>query len=294
MGIIMGLDISKSSTGCAIIDENMDVLFCGRLVNKGIDDITLIRKRLIDYIRRKITEFNVTDVVIEDVFGGINFETNRLLIILNECAVDLRLQNPELNYDIFKYENTKWKAGVLNRSGKDIKIAGRHKEAVQEALGELYDINYLIEIKAPSDMFDALGIAVHHYFEVKEKGTVVTTVDKNQYIRNFRLGLISFYFLSEGEFQYILEHLSLDVEHRVVEYDRSIQRTTKMFYKEFMKTTLCCIHIDSFTDLGLDLMKFNIADEVKGWEDFYCIAVVKQIERTQTIFKEFKDRRKVV
>ena len=41
-------------------------------------------------------------------------------------------------------------------------------------------------------------------------------------------------------------------------------------------------------------MKFNIADEVKGWEDFYCIAVVKQIERTQTIFKEFKDRRKVV
>ena len=29
MGIIMGLDISKSSTGCAIIDENMDVLFVG-------------------------------------------------------------------------------------------------------------------------------------------------------------------------------------------------------------------------------------------------------------------------
>lgn len=284
---IMGLDMSKKSTGCAIIDMNCKPYYAGFITNEGISDITTIRKRLIKYIKRLVLEHGVTDVVVEDVFGGVNFDTNRLLIILNESAVDVKMQNPEINFDVFKYENTAWKSDLVQSTGKDIRITGRHKEAVQEALEEYYNVEYLRKIDAPSDIYDALGIATNHVLKIKNDIGVIDTETKTEFVRNFRLGLISFYFVDEADLMYIQENLDDGIEVFEVNYDRTIERTVKKFYKQFPKHCVCAIKIDDYKQLGLDLMKYDIRDEVFGKTDFYCIAIVKQVEKKQRVLREY-------
>lgn len=284
---IMGLDMSKKSTGCAIIDMNCKPYYAGFITNEGISDITTIRKRLIKYIKRLVLEHGVTDVVVEDVFGGVNFDTNRLLIILNESAVDVKMQNPEINFDVFKYENTAWKSDLVQSTGKDIRITGRHKEAVQEALEEYYNVEYLRKIDAPSDIYDALGIATNHVLKIKNDIGVIDTETKTEFVRNFRLGLISFYFVDEADLLYIQENLDDGIEVFEVNYAKTIERTVKKFYKQFPKHCVCAIKIDDYKQLGLDLMKYDIRDEVFGKTDFYCIAIVKQVEKKQRVLREY-------
>ncbi len=283
----MGLDMSKKSTGCAIIDMNCKPYYAGFITNEGISDITTIRKRLIKYIKRLVLEHGVTDVVVEDVFGGVNFDTNRLLIILNESAVDVKMQNPEINFDVFKYENTAWKSDLVQSTGKDIRITGRHKEAVQEALEEYYNVEYLRKIDAPSDIYDALGIATNHVLKIKNDIGVIDTETKTEFVRNFRLGLISFYFVDEADLLYIQENLDDGIEVFEVNYAKTIERTVKKFYKQFPKHCVCAIKIDDYKQLGLDLMKYDIRDEVFGKTDFYCIAIVKQVEKKQRVLREY-------
>jgi Holliday junction resolvasome RuvABC endonuclease subunit len=289
--IILGADISKSSTGCSILDLDYNPLYTGFLINKDERDVTSVRKRLIKYLAKLIDKYDVTDVVIEDVFGSVNFDTSRLLIILNECAEDIKMLYPDVVFDIYKIPNTEWKSKLLAIVNEAIRITGRHKEAVQEALGHIYNITEFLEMGVPDDVYDSLGIAYTHAYEINSGVNVISTAEKNNYIKNFRLGLISFYFLNESLKDQMLETLDDGFEHLEVKYNRTIESTVKGFYKGHEKTMLCLINIGNFKKLGLDLVRYGITDRVKNEENLYCLALPKQVERSISGLNNFKDWR---
>ena len=65
---VLGLDISKNSTGYCIVDNNYQIIGCGTLKNK-----TIVQQS--DFIAMLIGKYNIQKIGIEDIFSARNIKT---------------------------------------------------------------------------------------------------------------------------------------------------------------------------------------------------------------------------
>lgn len=148
----LSLDISVRSTGWVLsIDENIT---WGTKSLKAEDELGRrleFRAFLIDLIGSK----HIPVVMVEDVYGGVNFKTVKGLIQLNTIVDDLKADKLILVDDIKRIDNKKWKMYLKQAANYKLGTKKNDKEMVKGCLNKLG-----FDLEAKQDVYDSLGMAV--------------------------------------------------------------------------------------------------------------------------------------
>ena len=91
---VLGLDLSLSSTGYCIIDENYNLIAYETIQTKAKDNTEEERLHIIGKeIDRLIKEYNITHVICEGSYKSINVRTSQQLARLSGIAMYLAIDN---------------------------------------------------------------------------------------------------------------------------------------------------------------------------------------------------------
>lgn len=143
--LIIGIDLSTSSTGIAIINKNKEIIFIDNLEKVG----NIRNNNLIDFyisINIILNKFKPKLAIIEDVFYGLNFKAVSALLKYHGI-LELILINKNIDY---YYTQT-------NICKAFFKC--KHKEEIFELLNKKYNLNFNFE--KDNDKTDALMLALN-------------------------------------------------------------------------------------------------------------------------------------
>ena len=142
---VMGIDLSTSSTGIAVINKNEEIIYIDNLEKVG----TIKKNNIMDFyiaINTILNKFNPSIIIVEDVYYSKNFKAISSLIKYHGM-LELILISKNLNY---KYVQT----NVCKAFFKC-----KHKEDVFKLLNDRYKLNF--DFEKDNDKTDALMLALN-------------------------------------------------------------------------------------------------------------------------------------
>lgn len=114
-GKILGLDISKTSTGWCLIEDGVrkqgNITLTGRLLKEYPKHKELMyRVELKEELSKLFKGMDFDNIIIEDVFQGANARTVRLLYDINTAIDELIYEGTVTTKDFNRVSNQKWKS----------------------------------------------------------------------------------------------------------------------------------------------------------------------------------------
>lgn len=238
----LSLDISVVSTGY--------VLWNGKELQYGAFKITETdsrkrRMQFADFLTDLLRGTNIKYAVIEDVIGGCNFKTTRILTELNimlEMLIDFG-RVPD--FPVYRKDNKVWKKelNALNQDEKGIR-GENDKEVIRNVL---YSLDF--RPVAPQDVYDAMGIALAYIYSK----TVVKSENTVEKIKALKTDLSKGY----KKTQYKTREEMLEAA------ERSLKRT-----KKFKGVVEIVYDNGQYSNL---LKQFKAVVEEKGDDYIFCI-----------------------
>lgn len=161
--ILLSLDVSISSTGYAIFEEN-DLVTYGKIITKKKDFETedLRINYICDIIKEITIEYSIDKLVCEEQFAGINQST--ILLLRKLIGAIMRTVN-EYGISIKYYYPVQWRKILNINKGKD------KKELAYNYLADNNIINFEFKPKGANkndDICDAICIGIA-YLKDKER-----------------------------------------------------------------------------------------------------------------------------
>lgn len=180
---ILGLDISQNSTGYAIVDfPEETVVKSGYIRNPGEQPIGQYTCRIRDHVQHLIVDYDVDEVVMEDLFMAFNMTAKKILQIHGVIKEVCRRQ---MKKETTAYASQTWRHKILGikkftkkekqlLEAKAKKLKGQRykthykylcniKHKVIDYVNERMKTEYVFE---QNDMVDAIGLCLAHYDEV--------------------------------------------------------------------------------------------------------------------------------
>lgn len=160
----LSLDISVKGTGWTLyVDGEMTQ---GRYTLESLPDDDLGRRREFkNFLKSLVGDRELDTVFVEDVIGGINFKTDKILYQLNPIVDDL-VDDGVLNIrNVVREGNKEWKAALKKCSGYVSDIKG-NKDEKQIVRDSLYNLGYgdRTTNTIAEDIYDSLGLAIGAIF----------------------------------------------------------------------------------------------------------------------------------
>lgn len=204
----IGLDISKRSTGCVIwyngvLEKHQIKLSDDINIKEDPFAEELMRREFSDKLLEIINNRSFQYGVVENVFGGENFDTVRKLLALNTVFDGIILDNKCSVEHYYKRVNTEWKKYL----GKIVHIDGAptDKFRIQQIM-EYLEFDYYLENK---DLSDAEKEKIGFQDILDATGMLCAlSIELNSNIENKKKSLVPFnklnikYYDSEDEFEY--------------------------------------------------------------------------------------------
>lgn len=164
-GVFLGLDISKNSTGIALIEDGEVVTGNIRLEDtQGVHKEVLLRRALKDDLRDLVEGKKFDLIIIEDAFVGENADTVRTLFALN-TAIDELILDGVCSTEVFlRVPNQQWKSWLYSIDTDNITKGFNDKEKIRICL-EMIGVSDSGE--GYQDRLDAMGLVVSYFLKGK-------------------------------------------------------------------------------------------------------------------------------
>lgn len=277
----LSLDISTTATGWTVFTSKTSISAGGCLFNT-VGDVFEYKQKLKNKFYKVIKQYNLSEVVIENAFTGVNHRTNEMLFIVNNSINELNIEK-DLGLSVFHWENSTWKSGLLRLSGIKLAKNKMKKEATKLALEELgYSFDHLSKY-ITDDFIDSLGMGYYHANREK-LGTIIGPQSKyNKY---------SVSKPRSTSFTYIMTTLDklIDVECQLPEmlylqehtFYRNLEKSLIDFYSSTDLRAIPYFVLDNYRALGADLMKYTFKGDLieltKSGEDLVIVAIHKKLK----------------
>jgi len=161
----VSLDISVNSTGWVRWrDGNLE--YGVYRVQASKDDEVARRREFREFLRSLFQDYHYDYLFIEDVIGGVNFKTNKILYQLNPIADDLADAGEIHVKEIIREDNKVWKSLLKKCANYKSPILSQKddKQVVRDSLF-LLGFGDKTTTTIPEDVYDALGMAVGVLFK---------------------------------------------------------------------------------------------------------------------------------
>lgn len=152
-GNFISLDISKTNTGWVKCFNGK--LEMGAISFKTYEDVEA-RYRFKQFVKELIGDGEYAFISIEDVIGGTNFRTNKILYQLNIIVDDLMYEGYIKPCKIERIDNMQWKKTLREITGEKANI--KQMESKEEVRYQLKHMGCDIELE--QDILDALGMSI--------------------------------------------------------------------------------------------------------------------------------------
>lgn len=164
-GLFLGLDISKNSTGVALV-ENGEII-TGNIVleeKKGVHREVLLRRALKEDLKQLVSGKHFDLIIIEDAFIGENAETVRLLFALNTAIDELVLDGVCSTKEFVRVSNQGWKSwlSVIDSEGVTKGLNDKEKIRIWMSMLGVED-----EGEGYQDRLDSLGLVLSYFLKGK-------------------------------------------------------------------------------------------------------------------------------
>lgn len=149
----ISLDISKTSTGW-VKKVGTEIQY-GTKSFSNLDDVET-RHAFKEFIKELFGTVEYNFVCIEDVIGGTNFRTNKILYQLNPIVDDLMYEGIIKSCKVERIDNMQWKRTLRQISGVTTPI--KNLESKEEIRLHMEKLGFNITLK--QDIIDAVGMAI--------------------------------------------------------------------------------------------------------------------------------------
>jgi len=157
LGDFLSLDISVNSTGWVRYVQG-ELAFGTRKL-EALDDLGR-RQEFREFLKEITRGYSFDHVLVEDVIGGVNFRTNKILYQLNVIPDDLIADGVIQAKALLREGNSEWKSGLKKVSGYSPSVKGSRDDK-KDTIEELRLIGFSdTEPKPREDVCDAMGLAV--------------------------------------------------------------------------------------------------------------------------------------
>ena len=151
--IILNLDLSLSSTGYSVIDDNYNLITYGTIQTKAKDNTEEERLYIIGKkIDKLIKEYNVTDIVCESSFKSVNVKTTQQLAKLLGISSYLSVDN---NVGISTVNPSSARKMVLGNGKADKEEVCKYIQDNYWNIG-IFSDKQTKSVKKTSDIYDSM------------------------------------------------------------------------------------------------------------------------------------------
>lgn len=261
LGDFISLDISVNSTGWVRSVDNALEWGTFKLETPTGDDLG--RRQEFRHIVEKLSQgHSFNHLTVEDVIGGKNFQTNKILYQLNVIPDDMIYEGKLSIETLIREGNKQWKAGLKQASGYKSQVKGSRQDKLDtinalKCLG--FEDNYKAKVR--EDVYDALGLAVgvsfNHYIKPKGQSSKLRTdVSKVFKIEQFSNEVdASLRAHDIGGYVHTLDLTSAprDLRFNFKRYIETQQNDTGIYVVEIPTTRIGVLALDREFDLDVEI-----------------------------------------
>lgn len=228
----ISLDISVKSTGWAKWLNG--VLTYGTYTLKTPKDNPLQRRNEFkDFLQWLYGDDYFEYTFVEDVIGGVNFETNNALYQLNPIVDDM-LYDGKIKgniENIHREDNMKWKRNIAEFGKYESQVRGRRKDkAYVEDCME--NIGFFPEAGTIQDVYDAVGLAVGVLYRLKAKAPQ----KRGKLRKDINKGFEVKQFATLKEVEKSIARRKKIKDYVVLDWSTNLKRNLEFAFKDYVET----------------------------------------------------------
>lgn len=234
--VLLGLDISKSSTGWCLIQNKKrttgNIHLTGHLAKKNPQYKELMyRVELKQELEKLFKGMTIDHIMIEDVFQGANARTVRLLYDLNTAIDELIYEGIVHCKKFHRISNQKWKSWLYNVDTYDETKGLADKQRIQACMAM---IGITESGEGFQDRLDSTGLIAGYFINE------ATTYDKEERKANFSMSDIGIRYRKDREDALAIRANVLKISDGPIEVTGNI---SKSFFERYARRNPNAVYI---------------------------------------------------
>lgn len=165
-----------TNTGMAIFTEEGELAGILYITKEATENVYEYKIKFMSFLKEFIEKYKVQTIIHEKVYGGVNFDTTKNLILIEGLFEELKYTYG-FNYKVFPIINTVWKSTILDEPLKPTSVEQKYQ--IKAKVVSVYP--YLEN--ASQDVLDSVGIGLAYFKVVKENVFRLIKLTKGEFNR---------------------------------------------------------------------------------------------------------------